>query len=300
MTSNFSVSQDAARLAEHCRDFADTEVLSSVGSTNQYLLEQTIPELSRPRFVWTHEQTRGRGRRGRTWVGPPEHSLIFSMQFCRALRAHGEAKQQQPLTGLPIAVGVALAESLHQYAPELRLKWPNDLQRAGRKFGGILIEMRHRAVPVVGTAGVPLASPRQFEQVVIGVGLNLFVEPGWDQSVGQPVCGLFDTASYPLRATIAEQVARKLNDAWLEYQVHGVEVFVSRWHRWDALFGLDVRVLDEDRVLLEGVAAGLTSGGTLLVENSSGRQEVSFGDVSVRSKQPVHAPNRKSGADLQD
>lgn len=296
MAQELSATQDAARLSDRCSDFADTEVLISVGSTNQYLLDQEFSGSSRPKFVWTHEQTRGRGRRGRSWVGAPQHSLMFSMQFCRELRPHAGPEVQQPLSGLPIAVGVALAESLHQYAPELRLKWPNDLQRAGRKFGGILIETRHRAVPAVGDAVLQMTRPRQFEQVVIGVGLNLHVEPAWEQSIGQPVCGLFDTAIYPLRATIAEQVARTLNDAWLEFQVHGVKVFVSRWQGWDALLGLAVRVLDGERVLLEGVAAGLTSVGTLLVRTETGQQEVSFGDVSVRSGRPANSPDPKRGA----
>ncbi len=314
MNSDISVIRDASELALQCRDFADTEVLGSVGSTNQYLLDQRPAALSRPRFVWTHLQTQGRGRRGRVWVGPPQHSLMFSMQFLRKVRSRDGAPPQAALTGLPIAVGVALAECLSGYSPGIRLKWPNDLQRAGRKFGGILIETRHLVIPVSRGGGLPEArldhseQPKhvehvehvehvgQTEQVVIGVGLNLYVEPAWQRSIGQPVCGLFDTSSYPLRATIAAQLARSLCDAWMLFQVDGVAAFVSRWSNWDALFGLGVRVLDGERVLLEGVASGLSPSGTLLVRTEAGQREVSFGDVSVRSSSPEKYPDQSSSA----
>ena len=230
------------------------------------------------------------------------------MQFLRKVRSRDGSPPQAALTGLPIAVGVALAECLSSYSPGIRLKWPNDLQRTGRKFGGILIETRHLVIPVSSGAGLPEArldhsdQPKQFEyaeqveQVVIGVGLNLYVEPTWQRSIGQPVCGLFDTSSYPLRATIAAQLARSLSDAWMLFQIDGVAAFVSRWSNWDALFGLGVRVLDGERVLLEGVASGLSPSGTLLVRTEAGQREVSFGDVSVRSSSPEKYSDQASRA----
>jgi BirA family transcriptional regulator, biotin operon repressor / biotin---[acetyl-CoA-carboxylase] ligase len=284
MTTTFSASEDAARLAVLCGNFADTEVLSTVGSTNQYLLDQKLTGLCRPKLVWTHEQPSGRGRRGRTWIGQAEHSLMFSMQFCRQARlAMPGGSSPLPLTGLPIAVGVALVETLSQYADDLQLKWPNDLQRAGRKFGGILIESRHRVMSLSDRAGLQPTQPWQLEQVIIGVGLNLFVDEVWHQSIGQPACGLFESASYPLRATIAAQLAQALNEAWLQFQIHALDAVLPRFQKWDALFGLPVRVLDAERLLFEGIANGLSHTGCLLVQTAEGQQEVSFGDVSVRS-----------------
>jgi BirA family transcriptional regulator, biotin operon repressor / biotin---[acetyl-CoA-carboxylase] ligase len=284
MTTSLSAAADAALLARSCGHFADTEVFASIGSTNQYLLDQKLAGLARPKFVWTHEQPAGRGRRGRSWVGQAEHSLMFSMQFLRQARiAAIDALPPIPLSGLPIAVGVALAETLAQYAPELQLKWPNDLQRSGRKFGGILIETRHRIMSINNRPGFQPVQPWQLEQVVIGVGLNLYLDDPWRQSIGQAACGLFDTATYPLRATIAAELALALNDAWLQFQIHGLEQVLPRWQNWDALAGQPVRVLDAERVLFEGVAQGLSPNGTLLVRTSAGQQEVSFGDVSVRT-----------------
>jgi BirA family biotin operon repressor/biotin-[acetyl-CoA-carboxylase] ligase len=62
-------------------------------------------------------------------------------------------------SGLSLAIGVALAESLH---PDVRIKWPNDLWWQDRKLAGVLVE----------TAAAPGLSGDQ-RQAVIGVGINI-------------------------------------------------------------------------------------------------------------------------------
>ena len=59
-------------------------------------------------------------------------------------------------SGLSLAVGVSLAESLH---PRIQLKWPNDLLLGGKKFCGILIEMNAEATRV--------------RYAVVGMGINV-------------------------------------------------------------------------------------------------------------------------------
>lgn len=267
------------RQLEHsCAAFADAQVLAQVGSSNQYLLEAPVPQTLRPRLVWALEQLTGRGRRGRPWVGQAEHSLMMSMSFFRQSAERGPAGLPVPaLSGLPIAVGVALAKTLSQYAPAVQLKWPNDLQRAGRKCGGILIESRQRDTDPRDRAAIA-----RVEQVVVGVGLNLYVDQSWQQAIAQPACGVFDRLPYPPRATIATQVAQALNDTWKRYQHTGISEAIGCWAQWDALHGVEVRIMDADRVLFEGTAQGLAPSGALRVVTEAGLQEVSFGDVSVR------------------
>jgi BirA family transcriptional regulator, biotin operon repressor / biotin---[acetyl-CoA-carboxylase] ligase len=268
------------QLEQGCATFADAQVLAQVGSSNQYLLEAPVPQTLRPIVVWALEQITGRGRRGRPWVGQIEHSLMVSMSFFRRIGEQAPEGVPKPsLSGLPIAVGVALAKTLSQYAPLIQLKWPNDLQRAGRKCGGILIESRQR-----DSNSQQGAAAARVEQVVVGVGLNLYVDQSWQQAIAQPACGVFDRLPYPPRATIATQVAQALNDTWKRYQLTGISEAIVGWSQWDALYGVEVRVTDADRILFEGTAQGLAPSGSLRVVTQSGLREVSFGDVSVRRK----------------
>ncbi|MCK7493397.1 MAG: hypothetical protein MZW92_19855 [Comamonadaceae bacterium] len=61
-------------------------------------------------------------------------------------------------SGLSLAVGVSLADSLH---PQVRLKWPNDLWLDQRKLGGILVETASHG------------DGQLQRTVVIGVGINI-------------------------------------------------------------------------------------------------------------------------------
>ena len=87
-----------------------------------------------PILLVAERQTAGRGRLGRTWVSAassgqePIASLTFSL---------GIALEPQDWSGLSLAVGLSLAQSLH---PALQLKWPNDVWWKDRKLAGILIE----------------------------------------------------------------------------------------------------------------------------------------------------------------
>src|SRR5690606_28510555 len=102
-------------------------------------------------------QTAGRGRAGRPWYAAPGRSLTFSLawKFQRPVHA---------LVGLPLAVGVALAEALAMYNIEVGLKWPNDVLHEGRKLAGILIE------------SASVDSPQPASWAVIGIGINMRLE----------------------------------------------------------------------------------------------------------------------------
>jgi BirA family transcriptional regulator, biotin operon repressor / biotin---[acetyl-CoA-carboxylase] ligase len=94
-------------------------------------------------LVTARAQSAGRGRQGRTWIGPPGRALL-----CSALL-------RDPPRLLPLVAGVAVAEVA---GPQAQVKWPNDVLVDGRKVAGILVEGR----PQEGWA-------------VVGIGLNVAV-----------------------------------------------------------------------------------------------------------------------------
>ena len=91
------------------------------------------------------EQTAGRGRQGRSWVSRRGLGIYVTLLL---------AVSAEDLQTLPLLVGVGLARALRRLGCPARLKWPNDVQVAGRKLGGILIESISRdatgAAAIVG------------------------------------------------------------------------------------------------------------------------------------------------------
>ena len=136
----------------------------TIGSTNDMAAERSakalaerLAERSEGLVVVADQQTSGRGRRGHSWFSPAGSGLYVSVVLAPGNASLDPARATTLLT---LAAGVALAEGIEQ-ATGLRvdLKWPNDLQVARRKLGGILAE----------SSGAGDASAT----VVVGYGINV-------------------------------------------------------------------------------------------------------------------------------
>jgi len=236
------------------------EVVAETGSTNADLLARA-GSLTAPVLLVAQSQTAGRGRAGRTWHSTAGAALTFSLawKFTRPLHA---------LIGLPLAIGVALAEALEVFGVQVALKWPNDVLRDGAKLAGILIE----TMPGVQAGATWL---------VIGVGINLASATDLQSRIGRPVADVSELLGQD-RDRLLALLLSALSDALVAFDQQGFALFVARWNRLHAYAGRAVRILDEDRVLHEGRAIGVDDRGCLLLDTDNGRLSVLAGDVSLR------------------
>ncbi len=210
-----------------------------------------------PVLLVAERQTAGRGRLNRPWASEPGASLTFSLGLPMAPR---------DWSGLSLAVGVALADSLH---PDLRIKWPNDLWLADRKLAGILIE----------TAGAGGAGAARF--VVVGVGINVWprtadglsTAPAWTQEL-RPA----DDAPAILACIVPALV-----QALQQFESQGFAAFRERFAARDALAGRGVALSDG----MQGTAAGVGPDGALLVHTAGGMKQVTGSEISVRPRDPA-------------
>jgi len=251
---------NAAAIAALSTAGVEIEVVEETGSTNADLLARAAT-LAAPVLLVARNQTAGRGRAGRSWLSSSEGSLTFSL----AWRFEGGLAR---LTGLPLAVGVALAETLEVLGVQVGLKWPNDVLRDGDKLAGILIETQAAA------GGV---------WAVIGIGLNLLMPDELEAQIGRSVASLPWLARMDRDALLAA-LLDGLAAALHEFERAGFAAFVARWNLRHAWQGEIVTILDGGAVLHEGIAAGVDDGGRLLLDTPEGRVAVLAGDVSLRVK----------------
>jgi BirA family biotin operon repressor/biotin-[acetyl-CoA-carboxylase] ligase len=240
----------------------DVEVVPETGSTNADLLARA-PALRFPVLLVAEIQTAGRGRAGRSWLSAAGGSLTFSL----AWKFDGPL---QRLAGLPLAVGVALAETLARLGVQVALKWPNDLLRNGDKLAGILIETQ----PADGGG----------TWTVIGIGLNLLMPDELEAQIGRPVAAapwLAQMDRNALMAALLDGLAAGLR----EFGDAGFAAFCGRWNRLHAYRGETVNIVDRGMVLHEGIAVGVDESGRLLLDSADGRAAVVAGDVSLRVKE---------------
>ena len=249
------------------------ETVAKVGSTNQLLMDASFGAApAAPLLLAADEQTGGRGRRGRGWVMEAGRSVAFSIAIERV------AQGVRPVVGLPIAVGVAAAGALCTLAPDVHLKWPNDLQRGRRKFGGILVESRR------GPPGSPHVAP--VERFVIGIGLNLLAPSDPEGRIGQAVTGLFE-ADVPVGPeAVIGRVAGAVLGAVPRFLSEGLAPFRQEWDRFDALHGQEIAVIQDGRIEATGIARGVDESGALRLQTATGLRVLTSGDISVRPLAP--------------
>jgi BirA family biotin operon repressor/biotin-[acetyl-CoA-carboxylase] ligase len=112
-------------------------LLDEVSSTLDVAHERAAEGAVAGTLVLADRQTAGRGRAGRRWTSEPGAGIWLTLVERPASAAH--------LGALPLRLGMAAARALDPFAAApVQLKWPNDLQVAGRKLAGILLEARWR------------------------------------------------------------------------------------------------------------------------------------------------------------
>jgi BirA family biotin operon repressor/biotin-[acetyl-CoA-carboxylase] ligase len=229
--------------------------LAECGSTNTEALAH-LRDGGGPLIVSADRQTAGRGRLGRAW-----QSDAASLTFSVALPLSAELD----LSGLSLAVGCTVADTLDPGGERIRLKWPNDLFLDGAKLGGILIET------------VPL--PAGQRGVVIGIGLNLHpLPPGADRSAfasGHAALHALDPAA--TASTTLDRLAPVLRAVLADFETLGFGPWQTAFSRRDLAAGQRVRVGEQ-----VGVARGVSTRGELLLDTATGIALVSGGELSLR------------------
>jgi len=252
------------QLGPHTRHF-HLELLDACASTNTLLLARARGGASSGSVIACELQSAGRGRRGNIWQSGLGGSLTFSLLWRFAQGAAG-------LTGLSLAAGVAVARALASAGvAEVQLKWPNDLLHAGRKLGGILIELH-------GEPAGPTAA-------VIGIGLNVRLPATLRDAIAQPVTDLVSISKQvpqrnPLLAAALIELAQVLD----QFAAHGFAPLRQEWMARHAHQGKQVTLSSGDGKTLVGRAAGVAEDGALLVETARGLERFVSGEVSLRAR----------------
>ena len=228
------------------------EILPELDSSNSELMRRARAGALEPVLLVVERQTAGRGRLGRAWHSAPGDSLTFSL---------GLPLAPADWSGLSLAVGASVAESLH---PAVRLKWPNDLWVDDRKLAGILIE----------TASFGEAGARR--QAVIGIGINIAPRPA--EGLSTPPACVRDLLPDADAASVLQRIVPALVRDLLGFEQAGFGPFHARFDARDALRDRPVTLSDGT----QGTAHGVGDDGSLLVHTAAGLHAVASSEVSVR------------------
>lgn len=239
-------------------------LLDCVDSSNAQLLREAQAGAPHKSLLAAEWQEKGRGRRGRSWLGGLGGGLTFSLLW-RFQRSTGE------LSGLSLAVGVALARSLHdQGLADAGLKWPNDVLVQGAKLAGVLIELS-------GEMSGPSAA-------VIGIGVNVAGAAELRAAVEQPVTDLSEHLPRPSRNRLLLDLAARLAELLERFDAEGFEPLRGEWERLHVHQNRRVTLLTGHGEPIRGEALGVDAQGALLLGVDGAIRRFHSGEVSLRGE----------------
>ncbi|NLB82870.1 MAG: biotin--[acetyl-CoA-carboxylase] ligase [Synergistaceae bacterium] len=246
---------------------------SSLSSTQENAKELGRSSSASRLLVLADEQTRGRGRRDRSWVSPKGQGLFFSV-FFRPRLSPGRLQLVNLAAGL--AVRKAVAE-LHGVS--LSLKWPNDLLWGDRKICGILSEASSDSEGV--------------RDCTTGIGINITLPPEGAREEGQiKACAL-----EPLAGTIHRgQLAAKICTYFLRLaevlEEDGGTSLLEEYRRSCSTLGRQIFILTEDEAIA-GRAEFIGENGELWI--STDEELRSFYAADVGHATPVNKGHSGEG-----
>ena len=245
-------------------------VWSRLGSTNDEAARGAGTLANDGLVVLAEEQTRGRGRRGRTFSAPPRSCVLMSvLLFPPAELAPLGADSIRGTVWLTALGAVAAAELVAAWTGRpARIKWPNDARVDGRKIAGVLVERAIRP----GAAGTA---------VVLGIGLN--VNPALDEfppELRGTVTSLRALAGRTFdRSEVVRDLIRRL-DHWYDRGLReGPNSLAPAWRDLSEHLGRRVRLTTPNGPLVGRLVDLDLERGPMLETDDGGRVGVSLGAV---------------------
>ena len=237
-------------------------MLASTDSTNAEAA-RIAPTLMGPEWILAHEQTAGRGRRGRAWVNPPGNFM--------ASLAMRPAEPPQRVALRSFVASLALFDAFVAAtgrAQSFALKWPNDVLMNGGKVAGILLES-------AGVAG------GQISHIAIGIGVNLVAAPprsAVEQGAVPPVCLLDETGARVTPEEFLDLLAPAYARWELSFATYGFAPIREAWLARAAKLG-EVITARTGASETQGTFETVDEEGNLVLSTPKGRQVIPAADI---------------------
>ena len=248
-----------SKLSNEFKSEVVLEVFDTISSTNDYLLRKEKNENKDIKICIAEEQTKGRGRRGKSWISPKFKNIYFSLN---------SYLKKEDLSGLSIAIALSVSKVLSKINVMSLIKWPNDLLVGNKKICGILIET---------------AKVGELTKVVIGIGINVNME--YSELIDQEWTSIkLEKKQSVDRNSIITEMINQLCITLNKFEQEEFDYFINKFTSLDLLKDKEFTLKDKPNETFIG--KGIDNKGLLIAQNLKDQRIVKFssGEVSLKLK----------------
>ncbi len=228
-------------------------------STMDKAIEMARDKTAEGVLIIAEEQTKGKGRMGRTWLSPKHKGIYLSLILKPKI-----TPQEAPV--LTLITAVAVCEAIQQeLGVDAQIKWPNDILLNNKKIGGILTELN--------------AETDAVHSIVVGVGLNVNTDK---KSLPDLATSLkAQTGSKIDRLNLLRRILVCFEKKYLQFKKQEIKNTLDKWRQLSATLGQRVKLtVAGNKSQLVGEAIDIDHNGSLLIRQDSGlTSRVVSGDI---------------------
>lgn len=243
--------------------YIELEILTDIGSTNDYLREKAAQGKGEGYAVVAGAQTRGKGRTGRSFYSPADTGIYLSLLL--RPKDCGPAQAVKFTTMAAVAACEAIEKVSHR-SPQI--KWVNDIYIDGKKVSGILTE-----------ASVSLENG-SLEYVLLGIGINVYPpEKGFPQELRETAGSVFQERKSDGKNQLAAGFLNRLMDIYTKEEIGE---YAEEYRKRSMVLGKRIQILTSEGE--KGARAlEIDKDCRLLVEYEDGNRELlRAGEIRIR------------------
>lgn len=232
----------------------------TIDSTNDYA-KKIANEISEGTVIISEEQTKGRGRIGRTWDSKKSEGIWMSMILKPDIIPY-------KATFLTLIAGASIVKALNNLGVKASIKWPNDIIINNKKVCGILTELSSEI--------------DRINHIVLGIGINV-KNMDFSQEICDIATSLYKEGYNISRVDIVGSIFEEFEGLYLEYiNNNDKEKTLDICRKYSAIIGKDIYIIKgDDKELVRCI--DINENGNLLINDMNGNErEIFSGEISIR------------------
>ena len=234
--------------------------LQTIDSTNEYL-KRIGDKSTDGTVVISEEQTRGKGRMGRTWQSNSGEGIWMSL-----LLKPNIIPFKAPF--ITLVAGVSVVTALRKLNVPAQIKWPNDIILNDKKICGILTELS--------------AEIERVNYIIVGMGMNV-KNMYFSDELEHKATSLYKEGYILQRVDIVDEILYEFEKNYIDYiENDNKEHVLNLFRQYSNIINKEIYLIKNDQRELVTCIDINDSGNLIIKDKDNNIREIMSGEVSIR------------------